>query len=287
MSWSYTYDTNTPANTDDPQEADDRMREIKAATQERLNVTLYFPLTGTEVSDDDAGEVRKIPFHEPISTPTAVADKAFLYAKDSDDSYIELYFLDEQSNEIQITDQGYLVLANGRLANNTFLKAINAAGDGTVDLIKADASDVTVINDGTQTETNAAPSDDKGLANKKYVDDSIESIVFQAPVTVDDNSDTLVVNTIYQAKTDGFINYRSLTQSQSGVREVRAYVGATNPPTTEIDYWGANTGQVISAKLAFPVKKDYYWKITKNGTISSERIVWTPMKNGTANPEIQ
>jgi hypothetical protein len=187
MSWSYTYDTNTPANTDDPQEADDRMREIKAATQERLNVTLYFPLTGTEVSDDDAGEVRKIPFHEPISTPTAVADKAFLYAKDSDDSYIELYFLDEQSNEIQITDQGYLVLANGRLANNTFLKAINAAGDGTVDLIKADASDVTVINDGTQTETNAAPSDDKGLANKKYVDDNTGSANWDPTSQTGDN----------------------------------------------------------------------------------------------------
>ena len=36
--FSDTYDTNTPLGSDDPAEADDRMREIKSAVQERENV---------------------------------------------------------------------------------------------------------------------------------------------------------------------------------------------------------------------------------------------------------
>ena len=54
--FTYTYDTATPAGGDDPAEADDRMREIKAAVQERLAVEHRFILTGTEVSDANTGE---------------------------------------------------------------------------------------------------------------------------------------------------------------------------------------------------------------------------------------
>jgi len=49
-------DIATPAGSDDPAEADDRMREIKAAVQERLNVEHVFDLTGTEVSHADTGK---------------------------------------------------------------------------------------------------------------------------------------------------------------------------------------------------------------------------------------
>lgn len=56
MAWTYTYDTATPAGSDDPAEADDRMQEIKAAVQERLNVEHVFDLTGTEVSHANTGK---------------------------------------------------------------------------------------------------------------------------------------------------------------------------------------------------------------------------------------
>jgi len=56
MAWTYTYDTMTPDGLDDPSEADDRIRETKLALQERLAVEHNFPLTGTEVSDADAGK---------------------------------------------------------------------------------------------------------------------------------------------------------------------------------------------------------------------------------------
>jgi len=51
-----TYDKATPAGSDDPAEADDRMQEIKAAVQERLAVEHRFALTGTEVSASNTGE---------------------------------------------------------------------------------------------------------------------------------------------------------------------------------------------------------------------------------------
>lgn len=55
FAFTHTYDTVTPAGTDDPREADDRMREIKAALQERLDIAHFFELTGTEVSDSKTG----------------------------------------------------------------------------------------------------------------------------------------------------------------------------------------------------------------------------------------
>jgi len=56
MGFTNTFDTATPAGSDDPTEADDRMREIKAALQERLAVEHVFALTGTEVSGANTGK---------------------------------------------------------------------------------------------------------------------------------------------------------------------------------------------------------------------------------------
>ena len=63
MALTNTFDTATPAGSDDPAEADDRMREIKAAVQERRNDKNgvaddgdhYWPKTGTEGSDTATG----------------------------------------------------------------------------------------------------------------------------------------------------------------------------------------------------------------------------------------
>lgn len=60
FAFTSTYDTATPTGQDDPREADDRMREIKEATRERLDVEHYFPLTGTEVSDANVGKHKDI-----------------------------------------------------------------------------------------------------------------------------------------------------------------------------------------------------------------------------------
>lgn len=160
-----TFDTATPAGSDDPAEADDRMREIKAAVQERENVDHYWPLTGTEVSDADAGEHRKVLFRAPISTPDSIAENhGQLYLKDVNGK-AELFFIDEDENEIQLTNVGKLVIAN-----NTYLISRDQVGTGTVNLIKATTGDIPEILTGAVLSASTAPVVDAGIANKLYVD---------------------------------------------------------------------------------------------------------------------
>lgn len=163
-----TMDTATPAGSDDPAEADDRVREIKAAVQERENVDHYWPLTGTEVSDADVGEHRKLTIRTLSADEVAAlsATKAYLYRLVTDG---ELYFKDASDNTIQLTDIG------NQLPNDTFLTGTNEADDGSVDLIKAgrnvaDDADVALLPDSTRLATNAAPVEDTDLPNKLYVD---------------------------------------------------------------------------------------------------------------------
>ena len=175
-SFSDKLDTALPDGGDDPAEADDNMRRIQGAVQELLNVDHIADKTGTEVSNADSGEHRKILFHAPIaSTPTVAADHGDLRTKDVS-SKAELHWTDEDENELQLTSKG------NNLANATFLTATNEAGDGSVDLIKAgknvaDDTDVAIVPDLTRTATNAAPVEDTDLANKKYADDVGKNIV--------------------------------------------------------------------------------------------------------------
>ena len=120
-----TFDKATPTGSDDPAEADDRMREIKGAVQERENVDHYWPLTGTEVSDTDAGEHRKVTLRV-ASAPTAVADKGIVYAKDVS-AKAELFYRDEDGNEIQITTGGVLNVST--LQDGAVLAAATEAAD--------------------------------------------------------------------------------------------------------------------------------------------------------------
>lgn len=170
-----TYDTVTPAGSDDPTEADDRMREIKAAVQERENVDHYWPLTGTEVSDADAGEHRKATLRTG-SAPAAVADKGFVYVKDVGGK-AELFYRDEDGNEIQLTSKG------NNLANNVSLKATDNAGTGSVNLIKATTGDIPEILVGAVLSADTAPVVDAGLANKKYTDDTVATHQFKSAAT--------------------------------------------------------------------------------------------------------
>jgi len=126
--FSSTYDTATPLGTDDPREADDRMREIKAAVQERENVDHYWPLTGTEVSDADTGEHRKVLFHAPITSPATIAESHGLFFIKDVAGKAELHWLDEDENEIQLTSVGKL-FSSGDLTVTT-----NQIVGGTLDV---------------------------------------------------------------------------------------------------------------------------------------------------------
>lgn len=163
--FSKTYDTATPAGSDNPAEADDRMREIKAAVQERMAVDHEWELDGTQVSDANTGEHKKVLFTAPIpAAQTVAAGKGVLRVKDVNDQ-AELHWTDEAENELQLTSLG------NNLARGQWLTSSDVAGTGTVNLIKADSNNVAVIPNNSQTATNAAPTSTAGIANKKYVDD--------------------------------------------------------------------------------------------------------------------
>ncbi len=163
--FSSTFDTSTPAGTDSPTEADDRMREIKAAVQERENVDHYWPLTGTEVSDADAGEHRKVTYHETIDDPTPVAGHADLYMQND-----ELRFQNDVDSAFDITDGGFLKFASlDNLANDTYFKAVDNAGTGTVNLIKANTSDQAEVADGVVLEAATETGDgDRTIVDLAY-----------------------------------------------------------------------------------------------------------------------
>ena len=149
IGWTYTYDTATPLGSDAPSVIDDRIREVKQSIQERMNVEHYWPLTGTQVSDSEAGQHRYIEFYAPISTPTYAANKGFFYTKDVN-SVLEFHCLDESNNEVQITSGGYIY------GNN--LKASS--------VLTASIADANI--------TNALMADDS-IDSDQYVDGSIDT----------------------------------------------------------------------------------------------------------------
>jgi hypothetical protein len=69
-----------------------------------------------------------------------------------------------------------------KLRNNQPLRALDAAGTGVVELIKAgrneaNDTDVTVLPDETRLDTDAEPTEDTHIPNKKYVDNQIDVTV--------------------------------------------------------------------------------------------------------------
>ena len=99
--WDATFETK-PDDDNYGYEIDDYLRELKLAIRERFAVDHYIAVAGTQASH---GEHLQISFYAPITKPTYAANKGFLYVKDVDD-VLELHFLDEEGNELQITSGG-------------------------------------------------------------------------------------------------------------------------------------------------------------------------------------
>jgi hypothetical protein len=237
--FTYTYDTATPVGTDAPSVIDDRIREVKQAVQERMNVDHYWPLTGTQVSDADGGYHRDIHFYsttgtDPILGVTAVSGTD------------ELQYTDSGSSSVQLTSGGYIngavikadTIGAGsiQLANNTYLKAANNAGDGEVNLIKANTSDVAVIPDGSELATSAAPTADADIANKKYVDDNIGSANYTPTAYAGQESVTLPNGLILKM----------------GVESVAAYA------TDDVTYAAAFSNGVVAAFATYKTTENSY-----------------------------
>lgn len=253
MAWTYTYDIATPdGSADDPAEADDRMQEIKAAVQERENVDHYWPKTGTEVSDDDTGEHRKITLRTLSAAVVAVltATKAYLYRLVTDG---ELYFKDASDNTIQFTSGGKIPSASLDMKDEDNMTSNSATHAATQQSIKAYADAIAAA----ATAAIAA------------------AIAGDVPTPNDSESNAMVKAHAYLAQTSGYVT--AWTEAQNS-NWLRGYVGITNDPA------GAGTNADSSAhatgypSITFFVGKGKYFEVTHDS--QTVTIIWTPLVSG-------
>jgi len=139
---TYTYDTTTPPDDQAIGLGATRIREVKNAVQERLNVDHVFAKTGSEVSHADSGKQFQVTFTDVDTslvadggsddTHSVIADGEGILDIIDVDSTRELHFWDEASNIIQLTDGGQLNLT-GTYANTVSLTVDTLTGvsDGT------------------------------------------------------------------------------------------------------------------------------------------------------------
>jgi len=232
MAFSETYDTVTPDGGDDPAEADDRIRETKAAIQERLNVEHVFDLTGTEVSGANTGK------HTDITTTSIVNAGA---------------------------------LANtGNVTINTDKFTIDAATGNVVAAGTLGVTGVATLGDTSALATSAAPAADAQIANKKYVDDQIAAIIasdvtMSAYTNEDSESNAMLKSHAYLAATGGSVSVYVANQNS---KILRGYVGSTDDPAGAGDLIQISEDAEGSQYTCFSflVAEGEYFEVTYDGT---------------------
>ena len=131
VSWSET----TPAGTDDISQGDDRIRELKTQIREVIAVDHDFPSSGQAA---DVGQHKQVTLQESDGTAQSGSAGIGILVAQTISGKPELVYTDEDDNDVQITGGG--VLLAGQLPNNTTFKSKNAAGSGTVDIVKVNTS---------------------------------------------------------------------------------------------------------------------------------------------------
>lgn len=227
--YAFTYDFNTatpPDTGEAPGNGADRIREVKEAVQERLHNNMFFPLTGTQVSNADAGKFMHVEFTDQDSsaaadggsddTHTADTNEGILdiidYDIDADGDgtgegtdYRELTWWDEQGNSLQITNNGKLLVAG------TYPHELNLSNTGN-----SLYADVVACTDGGYL-TLPHDSTDTTEGNLRYMADSdVETITYRT----DDAWLTLLTSTTSgacQIKIGTYSGDAAATQAITGV----------------------------------------------------------------------
>jgi hypothetical protein len=259
--FSYTYDTATPAGTDDPREADDRIREVKAAIQERLNVEHVFDLTGTEVSHANSGQ------HTAINT-TSITNAGTL------------------TNAGSVTNSSTTEMT-GDVTVNTNKVTMAAATGNTAIAGTLDVAGVTTIGDASKLATAAAPTDPCDIANKAYVDAQVATKAeVIGTITKKDSggSNDIAGNTSggstnnYTPNGDGVI-FGYLTGVYDTYPMMKIYIklnaggSYTQVGEEEVRYQTDTT-------FCFPVKSGDTFYLTTNGGSGTWNIWWAPYGSG-------
>jgi hypothetical protein len=164
--------------------------------QERANVDHYWPLTGTQVSDLDAGKHRRIVFQAPLgAAPTLEADEGTVYPY-TVGGITELYWKDENGNVKQLTTAGKL--------NVTSTEAVLPTGDQSIGGTKTFTG--TVVIGGAMTVNQNTDIGDYQLRAKTFYSDVATGT---APLTV---TSTTKVTNLNADQVDG----KSFTSYDSG-----------------------------------------------------------------------
>jgi hypothetical protein len=103
--WNAAYEAD-PADGDNLGEGANRIRDMRVDVRERLAKDHYMDIAGTDAAH---GEHSKVTLRTGAK-PTAEADKGYLYAKDVT-AKAELFYEDEDGNEVQLTTAGALNVA--------------------------------------------------------------------------------------------------------------------------------------------------------------------------------
>ena len=142
-----TFDIATPAGGDSPTEADDRMREIKAAIQERLAVEHHFDLVGTEVpAGGDTGK------HTDITSDSIV-------------------------NVGDVATATLTATGNASVGGNAAIAGGATVGGDAGVTGTLGVTGIATVAKGSLLASTDAPTTDAMIANKKYVDDQILAAV--------------------------------------------------------------------------------------------------------------
>jgi len=279
MSFTHTLRTDTPSGKDDPREADDRIREAKAAFVERFATDHYIPESSSNTYDDpDTGEHEKVTLRKQDSSPTSESDKGFVFAKEVNGK-VELFYIDSNGNEKQITTGGKLNISSSdipddsinedhiQLSNNRWLMAKNAAGNGEVGLIGVDVDDIVRLPHGTRVGIGTPQSG--AIATQYYVSQRVAFLEYQ---TTDSEGNSLSTGYDYKVTGDGFLIIKA---DGSNAGTVTVYVDATLPVSEIV----AKEYCLYSVTIVLPIQAEKYFRIVPDFTASFE-IRYVPIYSG-------
>lgn len=272
MAFVQTHNEADPAGTDWIREGDNSIRNYKICLRERLAVDHFF--YADETGHTDVGMHKKVTLSELAADPTNVTDFGFVYTK-NDGGDTELYYMDAAGNVIQLTKDKYINSALMVLPNDTYLTALDAAGTGTVNLIKAGANDLSTLPDSAEMASDAAPVEDEAIVNKKYVDDQVAAaLVTAGGYQAYGDWATKSAETTYLAATDGLVCavYAGGISNGSCI----GYTDSNASPTVarNIGNHSSETADRKKSGICMPVKNGEYWKVTDQNVTYT--VYWLP-----------
>lgn len=272
-------DISSPASTSSPKQGDDAIRTLARAVIEILSVDHHVgTATDNKYNDADIGEHEQVTFNAPLEAdPAPGANKGALYIKDVG-GVAELFFQDEVDNPVQLTTGGKLRFASlDNVANDTYIAAVDAAGTGTADLIKASADDVPVLAAGAELAAAIdGDSEDLAIVNKSYLA-SEKTDLLGAGVSKD-------AATTYTAEASGVLVVRATI---TWIHNTDTYVSVLSDdnamPTTEVARIGGTCKRGDSAQnilyltCSVPIVKSKKYRVTATASGAVvDSITWYP-----------